>query len=140
MSGKKQGYEPLPEGEYVLSLKNVETKKTKAGTGTMVNAAFEVKKNDDYKNRLIFESFMIQHPSEKAVKVGRERLNKFLKAVGHEGGLEALDMDTTRLNDFTDELFIASVKVKEAETYQDASGQTKQSKAGNKITNFKPRK
>lgn len=140
MQGKKKGYDPLPEGEYVLSLKNVETKKTAKGNGTMVSAAFEVKKNEDYKNRLIFESFLIDHTNPKVAQIGKERLARFLKAVGHETGLEGLDMDTSRLADFTDELFIGVVKVKPEESYTDASGNQKTSKAGNKITQFKPRK
>lgn len=138
-NGPKKDFEPLPEGDYSLRMKNCSTSATANG-GTMVKAAFEVIKNDDFKNRLVFENFIIAHSNPKAALIGQERLSKFLKAVGEEGGFEALGMDASKLDNYTELPFVGTVGVKEPETYTDRkTGEQKVSKPRNTLKAFKKR-
>ena len=126
----KKVYEPIPEGTYTVKLTKSEEKATKSGNGSYINATFEVVEGD-HSGRLIFQKFLIDHPSAKAVEIGKNQLNKFLGAVGVRNGLADLEEDTTRLSEFTNKLVNAKVKI-------ELPNDPKYS-AQNKITNFSMR-
>ena len=98
-SGEKKSYSPLPDDSYTVSLNRVGEKSTKAGNGTMVNVSFQVS-DGEFKNRLIWDSFLISHPNAKAAGIGLQRLDSMLKSIGVHGGFEALGNDSTQLEQF----------------------------------------
>lgn len=138
MSKEKKSYDPIPENEYLLRATRFEETKTKNGKGTMVKAGFEVV-NGDHKGRLVFENFLVEHTSPMAQKIGIERLENYLKAVGVDDGLEGLGHDRTQLADYTEIPFIAKVVIEEGSEYTAADGSTRMGKDRNKIVSFKAR-
>lgn len=128
--GQKKTYEPIPEGTYTVKLTKSEERATKKGDGAYINATFEVVEGD-HSGRLIFQKFLIDHPSAKAVEIGKNQLNKFLSSVGVRNGLSDLEEDTTRINEFTNKLVNAKVKI---ELPNDPKY-----KAQNKIVNYSMR-
>lgn len=126
--GGKKKYEPLVPGQYSVTLQRVAEKSTKAGNGAYLDASFEVAEGEN-KGRLIFEKFMIDHPNPKVVEIGRQRLDKFLKAAGAPNGLEGLNQDTSEdtIGKFANNIVLANVAIEEGTNgYSDR----------NKITSF----
>ena len=115
MSDRKT-FEPLPEDDYMVRLSRAEEKKTKKGD-RMITCGFQVAKGD-FKDRLVFENFVVEHDNDKVVEIANEKLDKFLKAVGVEGGLEGIGHDYSQLNDYAELPFVATVKVKESKNPQ----------------------
>jgi hypothetical protein len=139
---EKKVYSPLAEGDYMVALDKFEEVATKAGNGSMVKCTYKVIKglDENAKGRLIFESFLVVHPSEKAVEIGKSRLSKFVKSVGVAEDYAELGDDSTRLADAEGLPFIATVGIKPAEEYKDkASGEMRTSKPRNYIKKFTAR-
>ena len=129
-------FEPLEPGDYLVRMNRVEIAPCKGGR--MVKAGFQVV-NGDAKGRLVFDSFLVEHTSEKAEQIGKERIGKYLEAIGVEGGLEGIGHDYNQLSDYLESPFIATLKTEEARTYTAADGSEKTAKAQNKIKAFKKR-
>ena len=98
-STEKKSYEPLNDDNYTVSLNRVGEKSTKAGNGTLIDVSFQVT-DGEFKNRLIWDSFLISHPNPKAAGIGLQRLDKMLKSIGVYGGFEALGNDSSQLEQF----------------------------------------
>jgi hypothetical protein len=98
-SNEKKAYEPLADDNYTVSLNRVGEKSTKAGNGTLIDVSYQVT-DGEFKNRLIWDSFLISHPNPKAAGIGLQRLDKMLKSIGVYGGFEALGNDSTQLEQF----------------------------------------
>ena len=73
-------YGDIPEGEYPAVLNQWNWKATKAGTGNYLELEFIIVEHL-LMNRKQWERLNLKNPSEKAVNIARELLNKFLKAV-----------------------------------------------------------
>ena len=73
-------YGDIPEGEYPAVLNQWNWKATKAGTGNYLELEFIIV-DHILMNRKQWERLNLKNPSEKAVNIARELLNKFLKAV-----------------------------------------------------------
>jgi hypothetical protein len=82
-------YDPIPKGEYVLKAVEAEEKQTSAGTGSYIKVKFEVVKGE-HMNRLLWQNFNINNPSEKAQLIGRQQLVAWAAACGK---VEADDTD-----------------------------------------------
>ena len=134
----KKEFKPLPAGDYMLILKEFSEKATRNGKGVMLNATYEVAQGDDA-GKKVFANYLVEHTSEKAQEIGNRELGKFLQAVGLEKGLEDLDYDRTRINDFLNEKFVATLSVKDPQEYTDYQGVQKMSKARNEIKEYKAR-
>lgn len=98
-SEEKKSYEPLSDDSYTVVFNRVGEKSTKAGNGTLIDVSFQVV-DGEFKNRLIWDSFLISHPNPKAAGIGLQRLDKMLKSVGVHGGFDALGNDSTQLGEF----------------------------------------
>lgn len=129
-------FTPLEDGDYLVRMNRVSLSPCKGGQ--MVKAGFQVV-NGDAKGRLVFENFLVEHSSAKAEEIGRERVGKYLEAIGVEGGLDAIAHDYSKLSEYTEIPFIATLKTEEARDYTAADGSTKTAKASNKIKGFKKR-
>lgn len=135
----KKEFKPLPEGDYLMILEKFEEKATRKGDGVMLNAVYQVVTPGENKGKKVFANYLVEHPSEKAVEIATNKINSFLKAVGVENGLDDLGHDRTRLEDFTNEKFVATLGIKEAEEYTDYQGNQKVSKPRNIIKKYSAR-
>ena len=116
-TGEKKVYAPLPDDSYTVSLNRISEKSTKAGNGTMINVSFQVS-DGEFKNRLIWDSFLISHPNVKAAGIGLQRLDSMLKSIGVHGGFEALGNDSTQLEQFIGKEFIVNTAVESNPGYK----------------------
>ena len=97
-TGKKV-YNPLPNGNYTVTMDRVSEVPTKKGDGSLVKASFKVA-DGDYKGRLVFTNFLINHPSAQAAEIGRNQLSKCLKAMGVSQGFDGIGNHTGQLGAF----------------------------------------
>lgn len=131
-----EGFEPLPEGDYLVRMNRVTFEPCR--NGKMVKAGFQVV-NGDYAKRLVFENFLVEHSNPKAEQIGKERLEKYLGAIGVEGGLDAIGHDYNKLEEYLETPFIASLKIEGEREYTAKDGSTQTASATNKIKSFKKR-
>lgn len=127
-AGKKK-YDPLAPGQYKVQLDNLNLRQSENVDGClMVEPVFKVIEGDAT-GRLIFERFIVAHPtSQKAVEIGKEKVDKFIKATGDSSGLQAIGSDNFGgLLLYKNKPVVATVKIEEGRgDYSDR----------NKITNF----
>lgn len=129
----KTEFAPIPEGDYKVRLVDFVIKENKLGTGLNGCGHFEIV-NGDFKKRRVFHNFLISNPSEKAVQISEEKMNKFLTAVGEDESIEDMGYAYDQLMDKVGEVpFI--VKLVDNE-YTDRSGKLIQ---GSKISEFRGR-
>jgi hypothetical protein len=113
MKGKP--FEPLADGEYLVRMNRITEKKTKAGNPMLsvgyqvISKAGDPENESKSKNRLIFENFILEHSNEQVGEIARDRLDKYLKAVGQSEGLEGIGHDLSKLGNFLELPFIAIV-------------------------------
>jgi hypothetical protein len=134
---KKKGFEPLPEGEYLMRLVQCDIKDTKNG-GKMASCRYEVAKGD-HKKKLVFDNYVFQHEKDIVVEIARRSIDSYLKAVGEEDGLETLGEDFTQLEDYLELPFVAEIVHKEAKSYVNKNGETVPARIEAKIKSFKAR-
>lgn len=132
----KGEFTPVEDGDYLVRMNRCELRPCKGGQ--MVSAGFQIV-NGDSKGRLVFENFLVEHTSAKAEEIGREKVGKYLKAIGVEGGLDAIAHDYTQLSDYLESPFIATLKTEAEREYTAKDGSTKTAKAQNRIESFKKR-
>jgi hypothetical protein len=138
MSQGKKEFKPVESGEYVGILKEAALEKMKNGNGKRISMRFEIEVGDEKK--LVFHDLTSSHKtSKKAVEIGRKGADLFLKAVGVEDGLEGVGDDMTAVMDYIDTPLIIYVGQEKPREYVDKEGQTRMSKARNKVLTFKAR-
>ena len=98
-SNEKKSYEPLSDDNYTVTLNRVGEKSTKAGNGTLIDVSFQVS-DGEFKNRLIWDSFLISHPNP-----------KMLKSIGVHGGFEALGNDSSQIEQFIGKELVVETSV-----------------------------
>jgi hypothetical protein len=140
----KGDFTPLQDGEYLIRMNRVEDVTTSKG-GRAVKSSFQVVKRvggdaeeKGVKNRLVWHYFNYENPNPKAQEIGNEQLDKYLQAVGVNGGLEGIGYDMGQLSDFLEIPFIANLKEVPEKSYV-KDGETRTAKPSNKITAFKSR-
>lgn len=74
-------YELLPQGEYIMQCNACEERLTKAGTGSYLNAEFEIV-DGEYAGRRVWQNFNVNNPNEKAQSIGRAELKRWANAAG----------------------------------------------------------
>jgi hypothetical protein len=73
--------DPFPNGKYVMAIVESETKKTKAGTGMILNLTFEVFEGE-YKSRKMWVGLNVKNPSPEAQKIALAELSAICRATG----------------------------------------------------------
>ena len=73
------GFEPLPEGVYLLIVESSEMKVTKAGTGQGINMKFQVV-DGEKKGQGFFKWINYKNPNDTAQKIGRAELAMLCRA------------------------------------------------------------
>ena len=91
----KKSYAPLPDGLYTLKVGSIEYKATKKGDGKYAHVTFNVS-SGQFTGRKIFQNFILEHPSEKAVYVGEKQFTDMLRAFRIE--LNDYDTEVTNSN------------------------------------------
>lgn len=80
-SGTKQEYAPLPDGEYPVTILEVnENKKSKNGSSVYDEITFKIE-GGEFKDRRIWDRFFSSGVSGRGLQVSRDRQMKLLKAV-----------------------------------------------------------
>lgn len=108
-------FEPIPAGDYVLEIENIEERVSKAGND-MLNITFNVAEGE-YEGRKIFEFYVL---SEKALW----KLKDLLIALG----IDAEGQVDISIDDLEGEMLIGNVEIQEQKGYDPS----------NKIKTHKP--
>ena len=74
------GFDPLPEGNYLMIVESSELKPTKAGTGSGINLKLQVIDGEN-KGRTMFWWLNYNNPNETAQRIGRSELAALCRAV-----------------------------------------------------------
>lgn len=80
-------YDVLPKGSYNAMIHSAEVVDTNAGNGKMVKIRLDITGHVDDGSgagRVVFDQIILQHPSERAVEIGRERFSRLCVACGFE--------------------------------------------------------
>lgn len=75
------GFDPLPEGSYLVMVQKCEEKPTKKGDGMQMVIKLRVL-DGKYAKRTLFSRINLQNPSAKCVEIGRAELSAFCRATG----------------------------------------------------------
>ncbi len=81
-SGKKE-FVIVPEGRYLAKVSKVTSRESDSTGNKYVQVALEVIKGP-FSGNAVFENFMIEHPSERAIEVSTNRAEKLGTATGIE--------------------------------------------------------
>lgn len=77
----KQGFEPLPPGEYAVVISEQKTKPNKAGTGEYLELTLVIEEGSS-RGRRIWERLNLRNPSQKAVQIAREAVERIREVTG----------------------------------------------------------
>jgi hypothetical protein len=77
------GFDPVPEGEYVVEHEDGKVKDTKAKNGKYFEARLRIK-GPSFVNRVVYARFNIANPNPRAQSIGQTELFRYAKAQGFE--------------------------------------------------------
>lgn len=75
-------FDAIPPGWYRAMIIEDEVKKTKAGTGSYIQAKIQIVEPGKFMNRTVLTNFNIQNPNVEAVNIATRQLQDICKAVG----------------------------------------------------------
>lgn len=99
----------------------------------MLKARFQVVKGD-FKDRLIFENYLITHENEKVVEISLRKLKELALATGDNNEYETIGDVVANMGDFSEIPVTASIGIREP--FTNAKGETK---VDNKINRLSAR-
>ena len=76
-----QGFEPLPNGDYVAMITEDDIKQTKAGTGQYLKFTWTVM-DGQYTGRKLWSNHNIINPNESAQQIARQEISAIAHAIG----------------------------------------------------------
>ena len=117
--GQSGNFEPLPAGDYSVTIESADVNPTKDGQGQYIKMKMKVS-GPTHAGRTIFANLNIRNKSPKAEEIGRQQLGDIMRAIG-----------LATLSD-TDQLIGGSLVVKLA--IKPADGQYE---AGNEVKAYK---
>lgn len=139
---KKKEFDLVKAGTHLLAMSAFDIKPLKNGKGEAAEVRYLVRgKDNPDKDKLIFDRFILKHESEKAVEIGKKRLDAYVKAVNNGEGLESIGFDYTKINDELMGIpFNGVVDVEAGNEYKDAvTGENKKGKDKNIVRYFNQR-
>ena len=74
-------FEPLPAGEYSVTISDATLQDTKSGTGTYIKMKLTVT-GPTHEGRVLFSNLNIKNDSQKAEEIGRQQLGSVMRAIG----------------------------------------------------------
>lgn len=75
------GFEPVPAGNYTVSITEANLQDTKAGNGQMIKLRLDIE-GPSYQGRVLFTNINIRNPNPKAEEIGRQQLGEIMRAIG----------------------------------------------------------
>lgn len=78
---QEQG-DPVPDGQYLVSVVKAEVVDTKAG-GQMIKLQHKIAEGQPQQGRIVFDNFNIKNANPQATQIGLGQLKTMLKAFGH---------------------------------------------------------
>ncbi len=112
-------FDPLPAGNYNVTINSAELKATKAGDGQYIKLRLDVT-GPTHQGRVLFTNLNIANKNPKAEEIGRQQLGDVMRAIG-----------LPSVND-TDQLIGGSLQVKVAVKDDPQYG------PGNEVKGYKP--
>ena len=102
-------FQPLPDGEYLMSIDYAEIMETKSGRGEHLKLELVVLESPDgaNQNRRVFQYHMIRHDNEATQRIGREYIEELARAIGLS---EPINIQDT--NQFSNQAVRARLKTK----------------------------
>ena len=113
-------YEPLPDGDYAVTIEGAEVKATNDQSGQYIKLKMKVS-GPSHSGRVLFANLNIRNKSAKAEEIGRAQLGDIMRAIG----LATLS-DTDQL---IGHALTVKVKVKPADGQYEAGNEVKAYKA-----------
>lgn len=74
-------FEPLPAGDYNVTISNADLMTTKSGTGSYIKMRLTVT-GPTHEGRILFANLNIKNDSQKAEEIGRQQLGSVMRAIG----------------------------------------------------------
>lgn len=74
-------FEPLPAGDYIVTVSDATLETTKSGTGTYIKMKLTVT-GPTHEGRVLFSNLNIKNDSQKAEDIGRQQLGAVMRAIG----------------------------------------------------------
>tara|TARA_R110000824_G_scaffold1036_14_gene5742 strand:- start:1044 stop:1532 length:489 start_codon:yes stop_codon:yes gene_type:complete len=90
-------YLPIPDGKYCVQVQQVTDQAKTSSTGNdyeAVNVQFRIC-TGEFTNRRMFKSYIYAHPSEAAMKIGKEGLASLFKAQGGVGNVTVSSLESS---------------------------------------------
>lgn len=120
--GQSGNFEPLPAGDYSVTIESADVNPTKDGQGQYIKMKMKVS-GPTHAGRTIFANLNIRNKSPKAEEIGRQQLGDIMRAIG-----------LATLSD-TDQLIggslVVKLTIKPADGQYEAGNEVKAYKAGN---------
>ena len=74
-------FDPLPAGDYIVTVGDATLETTKSGTGTYIKMKLTVT-GPTHEGRVLFSNLNIKNDSQKAEEIGRQQLGSVMRAIG----------------------------------------------------------
>lgn len=74
-------FDPVPAGEYTVTINEAHLQDTKAGTGQLIKIRLDIT-GPIHEGRVLWANLNIRNPSETAERIGRQQLNSVMQAIG----------------------------------------------------------
>lgn len=120
--GQSGNFEPLPAGDYQVTVESADINATKDGTGQYIKLKLKVN-GPTHAGRTVFSNLNIRNRSPKAEEIGRQQLGDLMRAIG----LPTL-ADTDQLVGGS---LVVKLAIKPADGQYEAGNEVKAYKAGN---------
>jgi len=78
---ESNSFEPLPAGDYGVTISGAEIAATKSGTGQYIKLKMTVT-GPTHQGRIVFSNLNIKNDSQKAEEIGRQQLGAIMRAIG----------------------------------------------------------
>ncbi len=78
---ESSGFDPLPAGEYNVSIASADLTNTKNGSGQYLKLRLDVV-GPTHAGRVLFTNINIRNANQKAEEIGRQQLGQIMRAVG----------------------------------------------------------
>lgn len=111
---ESNGFQLMPEGNYVLVVDSAELKDTRSKTGKYINFKYKVVAPEKFNKRYIWDIVNVKNDSEVAVKIGLERMKRLFSLAG----FTEAEMKTKDHNDLVGKKFGAVIKHDKPKGYE----------------------
>ena len=85
------GFDPLPDGDYVVAVVGSEEKPNSKGTGSYLELTLQVVEGD-FKNRLLWDRLNLDNPNATTVDIASRQLSAICRAVGVMAPNDSVDL------------------------------------------------